>query len=129
MATDYGTDVYCIEDLDPAFSLVRGKRVVSQACLRRLGTPRGGLFYDPEYGFDLRQFANSSFGEAESFQVSSGIQSELVKDERVRSCTAQATFDADLEKLSVIIDVVSENGPFRLILAVSAVTIEVLASP
>ncbi len=129
MATDYGSDIHCIDDIDPSFSVVTGRLAVAQALARRLGTPRGGLFYDPEYGFDLRQFANAGFNQALSFQISAGIEAECVKDERVRSASASVTYDAQTERLTTAVDGISDAGPFRLVLSVSSVTVEVLASP
>ncbi len=129
MAIDYGIDVYAITDHDPGVALVTGKRAVAQALARRLGTPRGGLFYDPEYGFDLRMFANSSFSSALQFQVQAGIEAEAVKDDRVISCASTVVYDSALETLRVTIEAISDFGPFRLVLDVSAVTVTVLEVP
>src|SRR5690606_6969920 len=48
-------------DLDPSFGLVSGRRALAQAILARLDTPQGALWYDPDYGRDLKRWLNESF--------------------------------------------------------------------
>lgn len=124
--TDFGADIACVTDIDPAFAVVTGTRAVSQALARRLGTPRGGLFYDGEYGFDLRRFANSDFSQALAYRCQAGIEAECLRDERVRRCSATVTYsDAD-DTLRIRVDAEVYDGAFSLVLAVSAVTVTIL---
>src|SRR4051812_20722035 len=53
-----GTDIKGIFDTGSMLSLATGLENVGNAMCRRLITPRGALFYDPEYGFDVRSFLN-----------------------------------------------------------------------
>lgn len=126
---DYGSDIESSLGLDPSFALVTGRRAVAQALVRRYGTPRGGLFYDPEYGFDLRLFVNSNVTEAMLFQISSGAEAEAVKDQRVLSCSVSAAFDAPTETLRVTVSAVSQFGPFSLVLGIDSATVAIIEGP
>lgn len=127
MATDYGSDVACVTDIDPAFAMVSGPTAVAQAIARRLITPRGGLHYDGTYGYDLRQHLNGSIEDGDTFVVASSVETQCEQDERVRSASARVTYDALTETLRVTIALVLDDGPFELVLGVSAVTVEVLS--
>ncbi len=56
--TDFVVDVSTFPDLDSSFTLITGRRVIAEAILRRLLTPRGGLAYDPDFGLDVRGWLN-----------------------------------------------------------------------
>lgn len=123
---DLGTDIYCVDDIDPSFAVVDGARALAQAIARRLATPRGGLFYDTEYGFDLTAFLNADIDDRAAFQIAVGVENEALKDERVRECRATVAYDAQTEVMRVVLAGVSSSGPFQLILGVSDVSVEVL---
>jgi hypothetical protein len=59
MATDYGTDISCYPDIDASFGVVSGFTLIEDLA-RRLETPRGGLFYDSNYGTDVRGWVNAA---------------------------------------------------------------------
>lgn len=123
---DLGTDIYCVDDLDPAFATVDGTKAVAQAIARRLGTPRGALFYDPDYGYDLRAFLNAPIDDRMLFQIGVGVENEARKDERVFDAQAVATYDVQTETMTVVLRGSTSSGPFQLILAVDEVSVEVL---
>jgi hypothetical protein len=127
---DLGIDISCTDDLDPAFTPVTGTKALAQAMARRLITPRGSLFYDLEYGFDLRAYLNAGItqGDGFAFRLGAQIEAECLKDERVGTVDAQLSYDPVTEKLTVLLSGVASDGPFRLVLAVSAVTVEILRS-
>lgn len=127
MATDYGTDVSCVDDLDPTFALVRGSTAVAQALARRFITARGGLHYDGTYGYDLRNHLNASLDAGDEFLIASAVEAQCEQDERVRSASARVTYVAATETLRVAIVAEGDAGPFELVLGVSAVTIEILS--
>lgn len=120
---DLGIDIHCVDDIDPNFALVSGQKVLAQALARRLITPRGTLLEDPEYGFDLRAFLNDTHS---AFRVESGIESELLKDERVDDVSATTTYDELSGRLTVEARVTSSEGPFDFILGVTDVTVELV---
>jgi hypothetical protein len=126
MAIDLGTDVYCIDDIDPAFAMVSGSAAVAQAIARRFDTPRGGLHYDGEYGYDLVEWMNRDISDADVYRVAVAVESEALKDERVLSADAVATYDASTETLSISLRGVCSSGPFQLVLSVDDVSVTIL---
>lgn len=127
MTTDFGWDVACVDDIDPAFELVTGPKAVAQAIVRRHITPRGGLHYAGTYGYDLRQHLNGSFEPGDEFVIAQAVEAQCEQDERVRSADVTVSYEAASEKLRVRIVVALDEGPFEFVLGVSAVTVEVLS--
>jgi hypothetical protein len=109
-------------DLGPSLGAVSGRRALIEAVARRLVTPRGALWYDPAYGYDLRQFLN---GIASSpSQIVAGVTEQAEADERVIGSQASATFVGNT--LTVKVALLDSSGPFTFTLNVSQVTVELL---
>ncbi len=130
MATDYGSDLGCVSDVDFSGRIVTGKRLVAEAVARRLMTPHGGLIGDPNYGYDLAQFLNDDMGPADFAAMVSGITEECLKDERVLS--AEVTYETtklDSSKLLLEVSITLEisDETFDLVLNVSDVGLELLS--
>ena len=119
-----GTDLNWDGDLDPAGRYVSGRKCLAQAFRRRFETGRGTLFYDGEYGLDLREYLNRDLGTGELAALARAIEDQALQDDRVLSATATVTF-VD-ERLRVELALVDAAGPFDLTLAVSDLTVEVL---
>lgn len=100
--SDYGTDIGGTSDLD--FTLVTGRAVVIQAVARRLLTPRGSLFYAPDYGIDLSGLLNARFNSALLARWKSEIERQAEQDDRVASCTATLTVNGQQLKISVALE-------------------------
>jgi len=126
MPTDFGTDISSVPDLDDRFALVSGAAALGQALARRLETPRGGLWYAPNYGTDIRGRLNDTLTQAELAALPGEIEAECEKDERVRRASAQVQFVPQTSTLTVAISVETALGPFRLVLAATALTVELL---
>lgn len=95
--------------------VVTGLPVLLEALARRLKTPRGGLFYDPGYGFDVRAFLNSRMLEENLYRLTTGVETECEKDPRVLRADVEVTiFDGNLIELEVRLD--TEAGPWQGIL-------------
>ncbi len=110
MATiDYGSDFSCVTDIDFDLSVVDGRNGLAQAAARRLGTPNRGLFYDGDYGFSLLNLVNSPVLPQ---IISTGIQDELPKDERINDCAATAELVNGI--LSIVARIEDDDGPFDL---------------
>lgn len=124
MATDYGIDISGTDDVDPTFALVSGNALLAQALYRRLTTPRGGMFYDPNYGFDVRLLLNMSLSDVGLAAIVGMIEGECEKEERVY--TARCFLDRTPGAATLNINVQTQLGPFALTLAVSEVTVELL---
>lgn len=122
-----GTDVNAVSDLDAAFGLVSGRLALAQALARRFSTPRGELARigdDPDYGYDLRELLNDDVGPRAPFEIASNAEREALKDERVKSARASAAIASG--RLTLALFLTDAEGPFRLVLAASAVTVEIL---
>lgn len=121
--TDYGSDFQAVEDLDSRLTLVTGPAVVAQAVARRLQVPRGGLWYAPDYGTDLRAYLLAPV--RSRFALVAAIEAEATKDERVQSAKATVAFDGDRAEVTVTLELV-DGRTFDLVLDVSRVTVELL---
>lgn len=113
MTTDFGTDLATLADgdLDPAFGLSSGARLVAADVARRLQTE--ALFYADEgaYGFDLRELVASRTTRA---SIAVQVEEEALRDERVLD--ARVTVDG----VRVALLVSTAEGPFRLVVDTSA---------
>jgi hypothetical protein len=121
-ATDFGVDLAGILDVGSTLVLTSGRRALAEALLRRLTTPRGSLFYDFDYGFDLRSFISAPAPQPGYLEMQ--VRSELEKDERVESVEVEVSFIS--ETLTVRLTVTDGSGPFKLTLAVTNLTVEYL---
>lgn len=125
--TDLGVDLYCISDLDAAGRTVSGPEALAQALARRLQTPRGALAAigdDPDYGTDLRDYVGEDTGAGAEAEIEAAVRAECLKDERVRD--VDVTVAIRDRVLTVGLRVASTQGVVRLVLAVSAVTVDLL---
>jgi len=128
MTVDYGTDLAAVPDLDPAMPAVTGRLVLVEAIARRFSTPRGGLFYDADYGLDLREYLNEGFTTTDLYALRAEVETEARKDERVVSASARLRIDHATATLTVSLELRDGAGPFSLVLAVDAVTVAVLTA-
>jgi hypothetical protein len=126
VAVDFGTDIACVNDIDGVMSLTNGLRNLGSAIARRLITPRGGLAYAPDYGFDVRGLLNS--GQTDDFVTAAqqAIELECEKDERVEAAAVLLEFNEQASTLLITIQLTTADGPFTLVLSVSAVTVAIL---
>lgn len=124
---DFGSDFSAVDDIDANFSLAPTSRTAFiQAMLRRISTPRGALFYAPDYGTDIGAYVNTAKDPRQLEQI---IESELLNDERVQDARATVTV-VDPEDKSVTggsgynidLSLETDEGPFSLVLSVNAVT-------
>jgi len=120
---DFGTDLTALPEL--RFQLKDGLANLGEALARRLLTPRGGLFYDLTYGLDLRRYLNEVLDEATEYEMRVLVEQELEKDPRVYRATVEAVAK-DLKRIYLNALVETAQGPFRLTVAVSDVSVEVL---
>ena len=129
LGTDISTPVSAegLLDLDPTFALSTGRAQLAQAIGRRITTRRGTLAWigdDPDWGIDVRDYLGSDADAQTAFRIAAMVEAEVLRDERVRACQATATV-AD-GTLTLSLRLADADGPFRLVVAVSAVTIELL---
>lgn len=129
MAT-YGTDISTITaagaiDIDPYFKVVSGSTAVLHAIVKRLVTPQGGLIDDEDYGYDLRALVHGSTSRAELNSAIGEIEAQCLQDERVSDATVTLLVASGVLTCKVQVTLV-DGQTFRLVLAVSAVSVEVL---
>lgn len=121
--TDFGVDLAGVLDVGSTLVVTSGRRALAEAIVRRLTTPRGSLFYDFDYGFDLRQFLSAPAPQPGFLEMQ--VRTEVEKEERVESVEVETSFNS--ETLTVRLTVTDGGGPFKLTIAVSALTVEYLA--
>jgi hypothetical protein len=108
------------------FADISGRRVLVEAIARRFETPRGSLFYDSDYGLDLRAYVGEGFDSSEVFELQASIEAECLKDERVNAARARVTMNAATGELRVLLSIEAGDGPFRFVLSVSDVSVAIL---
>jgi hypothetical protein len=93
-AFGYGLDLSCVTDVTAALDEVdpMSSAAVTQAIIRRLITPRGGVIDDGAYGFDLRGYCNRGVTQQDLNRVQASVQSEARKDDRVATANAVVQF-------------------------------------
>lgn len=121
---DLGSDIAGLDDIDPTMPTVEGRRCLIQSIARRLITPRGGLWYDPDYGYDLRQYLSGITVSAGA--IASGVEAEAEKDERVEQASASVVFSGRV--LTVRLAISDSQGPFSFSLAIDQVTATILTT-
>lgn len=126
--TDLGTDISTpigeggSQDLDPFFSMVDGRELLAQDLLARITTPTGGLLDDGSYGYDVRAHLNDSA--PDGAQIAAAVRAQWLSDERVVDARVTVTFADDALTIRGV--VVDGDGPFRLVVAIDALTVTML---
>jgi phage baseplate assembly protein W len=123
---DYGTDISTLPDLDPAFALITGTRVVAESLARIFVTPQGSDEWHPNYGRDLRRFLNAPMDVATLAQVQAEAEEGALLDERVADATATASFEPLSGRLILRVEATLAGGPFLLVLAIGDVSTTIL---
>lgn len=125
MATDFGMAIDCTTSVGRRFAFASGLRNLGNSLVRRLITPRGKLPWDPDYGTDMRDFLHSGATPINRFTAARAAQDEVTKDERILSAIATAAYVGN-GILRIDLACQTADGPFQLILAVDALTVEIL---
>jgi hypothetical protein len=112
-----------LPDLDPFFGLVDGIEQLAQALHARIVTPTGALIDDLSFGHDVRESLNDS--DPSPARIAAAVQSQWLADERVLGAQVGVTFEG--ETLTIEGFVESGAGPFRLVIAIGAVTSALLS--
>jgi hypothetical protein len=131
---ELGTDFYCIDDLDANLSVVDGRVGLAQAAIRRISTPKFGLHYDGDYGYDVRDELGKPQGQHGRLSAHR-IEIEVLKDERVNDAKAEVEFvavadsaDQQNDALTIDVKIADDDGPFELVAIVGSdgITMELL---
>lgn len=121
---DYGTDFAGVMDITPSLREASGPRCVIENVACRLITPRGSLWYDPAYGFDLRQFLSGHV--QDTGQIAAGVVEQAEQDERVDQAEASVTFVGGA--LTVAVSLVLSEGSFEFTATVDKMSGQLLLS-
>lgn len=123
----WGTDLTAYHDL--RLMVHSGLANLAEAIIRRLITPRGRLFYDPEYGFDVRSYLNEAARPDVLYEIERRVEEQCELDPRIAAATASATFDAQARTLRLSVDLELSDSRSPQIVPANRVTLEVLRAP
>jgi hypothetical protein len=116
-----GSDIGGVWDITSTLAVVTGRRALAEQVLRRWTTPRGGLFYNPRYGYDVM----SEIGATTPQHV---IEQKLIEqaraEEEVRSVRVKVTKTNETLRVEGLIQ--DSDGPFKLTLTASKLTAQAL---
>lgn len=120
-----GSDIAGVTSIDYALTTVSGRQALAEAILRRLFTPRGGLWYAPSYGYSIVGLIGSSVPPS---IVEQQVLEQVLAEEEVEdaSCTVTYTDANGGRSLAIAINVVDADGPFDLVLTASELTYQAL---
>ena len=118
---ELGTCIGGVTAIDYALTKVSGRTALAHRILRRLTTPRGGVFYAPTYGYDLSELIGSSVPMS---VVEHRVTEQVLYEEEVADARCTATLTNGT--LSVDIQAVDAEGPFELVLSTSQLTVQAL---
>lgn len=119
MTTNYGDDFHAVDDIDPTLSRSTGRVALAEAVARRLLT--SWLWYEQTYGYDLRRLLNAPVRAA---IVQQRIVAQLKQDERVLDARATVTVVGASVRIDIL--ALAARGPFRLVLSVTELKVELL---
>jgi len=128
--TYFGYDISCTTGLKTG-RFVSGVELVAQAYYRRLTTTRGTLLGGPEeqnYGLNLMSLIGSAATSSFAASLPGKIENELMKDPRTESvkATVVSATSGPAVTYTISIEAKTTLSPFTLVLAVSAVSAEIL---
>lgn len=128
MATFYGSDSYCLDDIQRISTQVTDPRVlIGQRIARMLQTPTGALAIingDPEWGWDVRQLALGKLTPESIANAQAKIKAKCLLDEQVLGCAVRVA--PSRNDLVISIELVAADGPFLLTLNVDQLTVSAL---
>lgn len=128
--TYYGYDVSCTRSIRSG-RFVSGVELVAEAYYRRLTTTRGTLIGGEEeqnYGLNLMSLVGKAATPSFAASLPGKIENELMKDPRTESVSATVVSATSGPAVTYTIRIAAKTalGPFTLVLAVSAVSAEIL---
>jgi hypothetical protein len=132
LSSELGVDFDCLTDITPNLTLASGWRNLANALGRRLLTQNGFLFdttgdsQAADYGEDIRAKLNAGFTDEDVGNLEGRIHEQMLQDERVIEADVDVVFTFSTSTMTITIDIETKEGPFTLIMNVSALTVEIL---
>ena len=108
----------------PAY-MASGNQCVAEAILRRWSTDQGRLIDDPTYGYNLTDLISDDLSPQDLAYAQQQASAQAQLDERVLQCVVGLTLTV-AGLLTVAATVTTANGPFRLVVSVSATSTQLL---
>lgn len=128
----YGRDLSCVTDVDEYLNEVDpfSLRALGEALARRLTTPHGTLFDDPDYGLDLRAALNRGTTPEALRALEAAIRNEAAKDDRVSEASASVSVSGTRMEVRLQVAPVESSEAFSLTFAIEngEVTLEAFAA-
>ena len=139
-----GLDLTCTNDLTPTMTTSSGRQCLAEAIYRRMTTPRGGLIYDPNYGFDLTAYIEDDITGSDLGTIQAGILQQCAQDERIVSAKCAVQFVGSNQVTSatsgivanpkpgtqgvlvVTLIITDSMGPFKLVVSASSLSVQLL---
>jgi phage baseplate assembly protein W len=120
----YGIDIDCVTDVaeDWRETDPESPEGIAQASIRRLTTPRGSLVDEPDYGLDLRAYANRGVAVAELRGIALAAAGEVTKDDRVSSADVELSASLVTRTLDVRIRIMPADPALQEFTLTFAVT-------
>lgn len=115
-----GTDVH-----DDLRRQVAGMDNLEAAILRRLQVPRGGLFYQPDYGLDIRLYLNEALTQKRLYELQALIEAEALKDARVLAVAVAIEIERH-DALIITLRVATRLRKFALVVEVGKLEVKLL---
>ena len=125
-----GRDTYCLTELVPG-RMATGLELLAQRSFRRLSTPAGtlrGAEDESDFGRDLCGFIGSTDAAIVDAMLPAVVRNELRKDPEVDEVevTASRTKEAGDVSWTLSIVITATTGDVELVVAASAVSLELL---
>lgn len=130
--TDFGTDIAVADDLTPVWALASGMDNLALSVLRRITTPEGSLDEidgddEPYESIDIRIWLNARLSDVELARLRARLPAVIENEERILSCDVDVDFTFETREMEIRISGDTDDGPFDLVIAASAVTVEILS--
>lgn len=119
---DLGSDFAGVDDIDANLSEADGATAYPQAIARRYLD--SGLFYDAEYGRNVALLLNAGITPS---RERASLEAVAKQDERTLSADVDVALDAE-GTLTITVELVSADGPYRLVIDPKNLTVEILAT-
>ncbi|MDI3547879.1 MAG: hypothetical protein PWR10_1531 [Halanaerobiales bacterium] len=123
MGDIFGSDIVFNNDFEliPAgdIEITQGLSCLAQDIIHRLLTPRGNLFYNPDYGVDIYKYINDENTLINRMGLSQDVKKEVEKDPRVKPGSVNVDikeWDLKIIKLLVSFTPIGQNNPLNLLL-------------
>jgi len=97
---------------------VTGLELLAESVARRIRTPKGALFYDPNYGCSLYSYLGEGLSDSGA-ELCAVLEIEIEEDPRVLNATV-TPISAGLKTISLRADLDTAAGPFALVITASA---------